>query len=251
MKTSTISCPSGLTFVCREILISDQDILSDRRLVKSGEVVDALLGACHQETIDPGPYRFGTGKVRWGEVLQGDRLTALIRLRQITHGDDYEFSARCPSRGCRARFDYRINLNDLRFQDLSEESRTTLANGGEFETTFEGTAIRFRLLTGADERKLQGLMRGAAGKELSTSLAYRITAVDGIDPKDKRKWLEGHGLSALCELLAAFDEVDCGVDTDIAIDCPVCGDEVEIAVPFDDQFLLPKRRKKRAEDPAG
>lgn len=244
MKTAVITCPSGLSFRSREILISDQDILADKRLVKSGEVVDALLGACHEETLEAGPYRFGTGKVRWGEVLQGDRLAALIRLRQLTHGDGYEFSARCPSRGCRARFDYRIDLNDLRFQDLSEESRAIVAAGGDFETHFDGTAVRFRLLTGADERKLQALMRGAAGKELSTSLAYRITSVDGVDAKDKRKWLEGHGLSALCELLAAFDEVDCGVDTDIAIDCPVCGDEVEIAVPFDDQFLLPRRRRK-------
>ena len=54
-----ITCPSGLTGRIRGMKVREERVLADRKLAKSGGQVDALLGACWEETLEPGPYDFG------------------------------------------------------------------------------------------------------------------------------------------------------------------------------------------------
>ena len=49
-----ITCPSGLTGRVRGMKVREERILADRKLAKSGGQVDELLGACWEETLDPG-----------------------------------------------------------------------------------------------------------------------------------------------------------------------------------------------------
>lgn len=235
----TIECPSGLVIGMRQILVGDQRILSDRRLVKTGESIDALLSACGSSVVDPGIYRF-TDRVRWPEVLQGDRLFALIRLRAITHGEAYEFRCGCPS--CKTRFDYTFNLDALPIKRLPESSKEILRGDGVFSASVAGAKIRFKLINGADERRLQSLLRGTTTDKLSASLSMRIVDIDGVEGRDKKAWLEEQGLGVLTSLLAAFEEVDCGVETEIEIECPSCGEAFEINLPFGGDFLMPKKK---------
>ncbi len=59
-----ITCSSGLTGRVRGMKVREERILADRKLAKSGGQVDELLGACWEETLDPGPY------VRWSTTYQ-------------------------------------------------------------------------------------------------------------------------------------------------------------------------------------
>lgn len=240
-----VTCPSGLSCRIRGLKVGDQRVLADKRLSKSGEVVDALLRACVLEVTEPGPYRFPASAPRWDEVLVGDRVYLFTRLGVATHGPHYDFKATCPE--CSRRFPYRINVEeDLRVQALPEASRAIIAGDGIFETDLDGERIRFRLMTGADERKLAQLMRGAGNEQLATTLSFRILDAGGREGREKKTWLEDLGFADLGRLLAAFDEADCGVDTDLTIECPECSSEIEIAVPFGPEFLVRKAAKKAA-----
>jgi len=105
-----ITCPSGLSGRIRGMKVREERVLADRKLAKNGGQVDELLGACWEETLDPGPYDFGDKVIDWGQVLQGDRFYALLQIRALTYGPEYAFAVNCGSDGCRARIEWELSV---------------------------------------------------------------------------------------------------------------------------------------------
>ena len=103
-----ITCPTGLTGRIRGMKVREERVLSDRKLAKSGGQGDELLAACWEETVDAGPYDFGEKDIDWGQVLQGDRFYALLRVRALTYGAEYAFAVSCQSEACRARIEWEL-----------------------------------------------------------------------------------------------------------------------------------------------
>ena len=247
----TITCPSGLTGRIRGMKVREERVLADRKLAKSGGQVDALLGACWEETVEPGPYDFGEKDIDWGAVLQGDRFFALLQVRALTYGPTYAFALGCQNDACRSRFEWELDLTELPVRPLSDESRTAFTDGNRFETTLPDAGVRlwFRLFTGADERKLPQLRKNAGDRILSAMLGWRVVEVEGVSPKDKRRFLEDLSMRDADFLVDEFDRVDCGVDTAIEVECPECFSVQEVELPFDRAFFLPgKARTARRRD---
>ena len=246
-----ITCPTGLTGRIRGMKVREERILSDRKLAKSGGQVDELLAACWEETVDAGPYNFGEKDIDWGQVLQGDRFYALLRVRALTYGAEYPFAVSCQSEACRARIEWELDLGELPCRELSEESRAAFAEGNRFETVLPdaGKRVWFRLLTGADERKLPQLRRSAGDRLLSAMLAFRVVEVEGVEPRERRRFSEDLTMRDEDFLVDEFDRVDCGVDTTIEIECPECFATQEVDLPFDRSFFMPgKERTARRRD---
>jgi hypothetical protein len=246
-----IVCPSGLTGRIRGMKVREERVLSDRKLAKAGSQLEELLAACWETTVEPGPYDFGDKPIDWSSVLQGDRFFALLNIRALTYGPEYGFEVSC--RNCRARIEWEVDLTKLPVRPLSPESRAAFMAGNRFETTLPdaGKRVWFKLLTGDDERKLPALQRAAPDRLLSSVLAYRVLEVEGVDPKDKRAFLEDLTLRDADFLVDEFDRVDCGVDTTIEVECPECHEVQDVDLPFDSAFFLPgkertARRKARS-----
>ena len=245
MAETTITCPSGLSGRTRGMKVREERILADRRLARSGGQVDELLAACWEETVDPGPYDFGDRDIDWGKVLQGDRFYALLQIRALTYGPEYAFAVTCQNEACRARIEWELDLGDLPVRPLSDESRRAFLDGNRFETVLPdaGKRVWFRLLTGADERKLPQLRRAAGDRLLSAMLAFRVVEVEGVEPRDKRRFLEDLSMRDADFLVDEFDRVDCGVDTTIEVECPECFTVQEVELPFDRTFFMPGRER--------
>jgi hypothetical protein len=246
-----IVCPSGLSGHIRGMKVREERILTDRKLAKNGSQIDELLKSCWEETLDAGPYDFGDKEIDWDKVLQGDRFFALLQIRATTYGPEYTFSVSCRREACRARIDWELSLNDLTVRALSDESRAAFLNGNRFETALPDSSnkIHFKLLTGADERKLPMLKKNAGDRMLSAMLAYRISEIDGIDDREKRKFLEELSMRDADFLMDEFDRVDCGVDTTIEVECPECFSTQEVELPFEKTFFMPgKARTMRRRD---
>ena len=245
MAETTITCPSGLSGRVRGMKVREERILANRRLARSGGQVDELLAACWEETVDPGPYDFGDRDIDWGKVLQGDRFYALLQIRALTYGPEYAFAVTCQNEACRARIEWELDLGDLPVRPLSDESRRVFLDGNRFETVLPdaGKRVWFRLLTGADERKLPQLRRAAGDRVLSAMLAFRVVEVEGVEPRDKRRFLEDLSMRDADFLVDEFDRVDCGVDTAIEVECPECFTVQEVELPFDRTFFMPGRER--------
>ncbi|MFZ5446554.1 MAG: hypothetical protein ACOZQL_41585 [Myxococcota bacterium] len=249
--TDRIRTPSSLTGRIRGLRVREERALADRKLARTGGQLEELLTSCWQETIDTGPYSFGDRQVDWGAVLQGDRFFALLMIRALTYGPQYAFGISC--RHCRARVEWEVDLTKLPVRPLSPESRAAFMAGNRFETTLPdaGKRVWFKLLTGDDERKLPALQRADPDRLLSSVLAYRVLEVEGVDPKDKRAFLEDLTLRDADFLVDEFDRVDCGVDTTIEVECAECREVQDVDLPFDSAFFLPgkertARRKARS-----
>jgi len=249
--SDTITCPSGLQGRIRGMKVREERILADRQLAKSGGQVDQLLAACWEETLDAGPYDFGDKSVDWAKVLQGDRFFALLRIRALTYGPEYAFAVPCQNDACRARIEWELSLDDLPARPLTDASRAAFLAGNRFETLLPDAGRRawFRLLTGADERRLPQVRRDAAGDVLSSMLAFRVVDVDGVEAKDRRAFLADLSLRDADFLIDEFDRVDCGVETAIEVECPECLHVQAVELPFDRSFFLPgkgRTARKRA-----
>ena len=78
--------PSGIEIELKEMTGAEEELLTNQRLIRNGEAINQVLRNC---------------TVRLGEnekpavndildLLSGDRLFALVKLRQISLGDDVE-----------------------------------------------------------------------------------------------------------------------------------------------------------------
>lgn len=243
--SNNITCPSGIVGRIRGMKAREERVLADRKLARSGAQLEQILAACWEETLDPGPYDFGEQPIDWGKVLQGDRFFAMLQIRVLSYGPEYAFSVPCENRGCRARIEWELDLRDLPVRTLSGESRAAFLGGNRFETVLPdaGRKVVFRLLTGADERRMAALRRAAGERPITTLLGFRLESIDGVEPRDKQKFIEDLGMADVTFLLGEFDRVDCGVDTEIEVECPECFGTTRIELPFEKGFFLPSMRR--------
>jgi hypothetical protein len=243
--STLITCPSGLAGTLRGMTVKEERILTDRALAKGGGQLDRLLAACWEGLEDPGPYTFPKETVDWLHVLQGDRFYALVALRVLTYGPEYSFKVTCQEGGCRAPIEWELDLNELPVRALSDESRASFLAGNRFGFELPSAKRRatFRLLTGSDEHKLAQMKRSSGSDVFAALLAHRVTEIESVDAKDRRRFLENLPLSDADALLDEFDRVDCGVDTTIEVECPSCFARQTVELPFGPTFFLPARKR--------
>lgn len=249
--SETITCPSGLTGVVRNLTVGESRILTGKS--RSGAQLGTLLSTCWLQTLDPGPYTLSDGKVPWDEVLLGDRFYVLLHVRMLTYGAEYAFAVACSNRACGRRVDWTLNLADLPVRSLSAESRQAFAQGNRFEASLPGERrAAFGLLIGKDETRMARLQGTGDDAVLSRLLAMRVQDVTGVPPQQKNAFLERLSLQQARLLLTAFEKADCGVDTEIEIGCPHCGYPQQVDLPLDQNFLWPdlKRAGGSSQSPA-
>lgn len=130
--------PSGTELELREMTGAEEELLTNQRLIRSGEAINQVLRNCFVrlgEKTDP-----DLAEVM--NLLSGDRLFALVRLRQISLGDEVELELSCPNSACRMTNFVTINLEDLKVTPYGEER--------EFAFKLPGSkkAVRFGYLDG-------------------------------------------------------------------------------------------------------
>ena len=252
-----INCPSGLSGRIRGMKVREERVLADRKLATPAHIAGAAQNARtagrstsysapagrRRSTPDPttSERRSSTG----ARCSRGDRFYALLQIRALTYGPEYAFAVNCGSDGCRARIEWEFDLRELPCRPLSEESRAAFSDGNRFETVLPdaGKRVWFRLLTGSDERRLPQLRRSAGDKLLSAMLAFRVSEVEGVEARERRKFIEELTMRDADFLVDEFDRVDCGVDTAIEIECPECFATQEIDLPFERTFFMPGRER--------
>lgn len=234
-----IICPSGLRGVVRGLTVAEANKMASGA---NDAAFDELLKGCWVRTVDPGIY--GDGELNWNKALTCDRFWTLVQIRIATYGPTFSFKHKCSA--CDKRSEHSLNLTELPFKDLPEETRASLKQGSNsFVATAGGWTFTFRLQTGEDERKLAKI-KPKHGDLVSQALMNRIVAIEGngAHPNDRRKIIDSLPLAIVDELGAKFDEFDGGVETNTVLECDYCGEEEEITIPFGEGFFAsPKRRR--------
>lgn len=253
MAEIEVTLPSGLRGIVRGLKMREFKLFADRRGMKNGAVWDEITKECWVETSERGPaYK---NDPRWStDVLQGDRLAALMAIRRATHGDTFDFTATCTERSCRAPVKWRVNLGEeLKVKAYPKAALEKHAAGHRFKTTLAGRAIEFALLTAADEKLMSKFVEQNSeeeGDRLIATIAFRCKTVEGLrDKRDIIAWLEELELATVLAFRDEMDAVSGGVETSFEIECRECGARSEVELPFGGkEFWTPKTNASSRKD---
>jgi len=241
--------PSGLKGVLRSLKVKDEQLFADPRFTKRGDIIKTLLERCFIRLVEPGPYTAAAdGRLDWNRVLSGDGFYGLVQLRIASYGEEYEFSISCDA--CRRSTEHVQNLRELPIQLLPDASRTYVENGTPFETALAGHRVAYKLLTLADERGMAMLIQNRKMLPRFASIAQRIISIEGVPENSighKIRFLEELDSGEINDFESEIERVDCGVDTNIEVDCKNCYATNKILLPFAAQFFTRKRASSASD----
>ena len=203
----------------------EEDILTNQNYIEKGVVIDKLLQSL---IVDK--------SIKYSELLVGDKNALLIAARILGYGKDYEFSY--------GGVKETIDLSQLENRYIDESLINERKNEFDFTLPASGNTITYKLLTHADEQKVDQEVKGLrkinrdASPELSTRLKHMIVAVDGNgDSKTIREFVDN---AFLARDSRAFRKHVQNTQPDVDLRFyPENGPEEGVDIPIGINFLWP------------
>ena len=205
----------------------EEDILTNQNYLAKGIVVDKLLESLVVTEFD------------FNDLLVGDKNAILIAARVLGYGKDYEFE-----------YGGEKETVDLSLVENKEINETLFA-GRKNEFTYElpntGTVLTFKLLTQADQSKIDQELAGLKkikkneSFEVSTRLKHMITSVNGdASNKTVRSFVDNAFLARDAREFRKYVEK---IQPDIDLRFyPDGGPEGGVDIPIGISFLWPDAR---------
>ncbi len=223
------------TVMVRPLTGRDEELLADRRYRNAAQQVSEFLAQVLVEV--PGLDK-PVSKELVSEMLIGDRDYLLLRLRQISLGDQVHQVMRCPGPACGQKADVEFLISELPVRrvktvqpqyefELSEPSRKDDPKSGH---------VALRLPTGLD---LEAILdcKDVNPAMANTKLFARIVKKLGRESLDEAAARE-LSLRTRSEITAFLNKITPGPELKIEVQCPHC--RGDMSYPFDLYgFFLP------------
>lgn len=209
-----------------------------------------MLTRAWVRTLDPGPYRFTVGAAKperpWFEMLTGDVLVGLKEVRARSSGDKYYLPFDCPRCGEDDNL-VAVPLSELKVRPLSDEALRKVRSREPFKARVADVEVAFDLQYGRHDEEAAALLAkvkedkrlgrrvvGRGAHSLIEAAAVRVRALDGQErPAIERwEWVASLRTEEVDDLRDAFDEHDCGVDTEHQVLCQACQRRSRLDVPL-------------------
>lgn len=215
--------PSGDEIELREMTGAEEELLTNQRLIRSGDAVNQVLANC---ILRIGENEEVSQKTVL-DMLSGDRLFTLVKLRQISLGDEVELELACPNTACRAKNKATVNIDELSVTPYGEEREFV------FGLPASQSKVRFGYLDGHKEKRLAQMQEPS----ISAAMMIRILDIDGNPPS--KKALAEMSMRDRNALRSDMLSVDSGIDTTIECDCESCGTRIRTRLEAEPSFLFP------------
>ena len=205
----------------------EEDILTNQNYIQKGTVIDKLLKSLIVTPID------------YNDLLTGDKNAILIAARILGYGANYEFKYNDK--------DASVDLSELEDKELDESLITEGKNEFDFTLPFSKKSITFKLLTQADDTKIQNELKGlkkinkSANPENTTRLKHTILSVGGDStPKTIREFVDNQLLARDARELRKYI-THVSPDVDLNVDLTLNdGETIEnVSLPIGVNFFWP------------
>ncbi len=212
----------------------EEDILTSQSLLKKGLAIERLLeSVILDKNINP------------KTLLVGDRNAILVATRITGFGSDYETQITCPS--CATSTEYSFDLDSVGISSGDEEVETS-ENGNFFiELPTTNVTVEVKLLNGIDEQKLSSLLESKRKNKLQETpltdhLKSIIVSVNGnTDRSVINQFVSVMPSRDTRHLRSIYAKATPNIDMTFEFDCPNCGANTDVEVPFTVSFLWPKQ----------
>lgn len=219
----------------RAMTAREEDILTNRALLKKGTVITELIRSCLiDRSIDP------------TTLIAGDRNALMVAIRVTGYGQEYDAEIVCGNDECEVKAPRQFNLGALEIQRLSIEPVQPGQNLFEFKLPVSKKTVKFRFLTGRDEEE-SALMQERQKKAglnntnaVTTNLMHTLVSVDGVEDRTKiAKFVSMMPARDSLELRNYIKNNEPGIKMKQEVECPKCGHVEEVVIPINTQFLWP------------
>tara|TARA_B100000131_G_scaffold319519_1_gene365600 strand:- start:1822 stop:2619 length:798 start_codon:yes stop_codon:yes gene_type:complete len=208
----------------------EEDILTSQNLIKKGVVIDMLLNSL-----------IATPGVDVNDLLLGDKNAVMMAARILAYGPDYKVEITDPT--TMQKIEHTFDLSQLEFKELPDDVDYSESNHFEFKCPLSKNIITYKLLTGADEKKitadLKALTKLGSEREITTRLKASVVAVDG---NEELSVINMFVDNMLARDARAFRSEIKKMQPDIDIKQEIItegGDTVEVAIPMTVNFFWP------------
>jgi hypothetical protein len=208
----------------------EEDILMSENLIKKGVVIDKLLDSL-----------IVTSGVKQEDLILGDKNAVLVAARILAYGPEYTVEVVNPN-DLEQKEQHTFDLSQCPFKELPKKLDYS-NNSFDFTTPIGKNKLKFKLLTGADEKLIEKDLKQSKkfgySTEISTRLRYTVIEVDG-DSKPET-------ISEFTQNLLARDSVafrnyirDISPDIDLTSEVEIGGEAVDVSIPLTVEFFWPK-----------
>jgi hypothetical protein len=201
----------------------EEDILTNQNYISKGTVLDELIKSLI------------VSDVKYEDMIVGDKNALLVAARILGYGKEYKFEW--------GGEEYNIDLTTIEDKPINESLFVKGVNEFNFTLPSTGVPITFKLLTGADERKINAELEGLKkinknlSPELSTRLKYMITSIgDNRESKDIRQFVDNQ---LLARDSRAFREYIKEVQPDVDLTFFPGGSDTKVSIPIGLSFFWP------------
>jgi hypothetical protein len=215
----------------RAMTVQDEKILSTKRYIQSGSSIRMVLESCIESDIDA------------SQLLLFDANFLLFRLRQISHGDEYEFPLTCDNGSCEKKFNHKVFISKQQFEELPEGFVEPIISVLP-QTKYVIHSKLPRLTTSEELKRLDANKVKKIGEADDTiSVSMKLNCIKILDPEGspvpRSDWDEF--FDALPSMDSSFlrrnTKFDSGVDKLSNIVCPWCEATAEYSIPITTEFF--------------
>ena len=222
----------------------EEELLADQRSIGRTALITIILSRCvhHLGSISPVPVEL------MRRLLVADRQYLLLKLREITFGDQVQATVRCLWADCGQKVDIDFSLQDIPVTE-SQAKGPFYTMQLSPEAAFRGEegeayrAITFRLPNGEDQEVLSSLVADDEEQAFAMLLGRCIQRIGPWEhPGDAL--ISRLSPQAVQEIERQMEDLAPKVELTMEAQCPECGRD--FAVPFDPQeFLFGELRTSR------
>jgi hypothetical protein len=225
------------TVEIRHMTAKDEDILTNRSLLRKGLALDRLIeGVLMNKSI------------KSTSLLLGDKNAILIAARVSAYGADYMASVTCPA--CTTQQDFEFDLDALAVKDEPADGLddgVTKTESGTFMVTLpvSNVDIEVKFLTGADERKVTREAERKRKRNIDSSLFTDqlksfIVSVDGDEEHlALQQFIAKMTARDARHLRRIYSELMPDINLNQEFVCENCGHEADMEVPLGSNFFWP------------
>ena len=240
--TEVIDIPSGGKVYSKDSPLADgkielkymttreEDILMSENLIKKGVVIDKLLDSL-----------IVTKGVKQEHLVLGDKNAVLVASRILAYGPDYTCGVQNP-KNPEEEVEHTFDLSTCPFKTISEDVDYS-NNSFEFITPIGKNKVKFKLLTGVEEKliekELEQSKKFGYNTEISTRLRHTIIEVDGDNKPET--------ITAFSQNMLARDSValrnyiqEISPDIDLTSEIEIGGETVSVSIPLTVEFFWPQ-----------